>query len=124
MEKIDINNLKNSLQKELGNLESELKTVGHKNLENPSDWEPDAKGVDNDAVEEGDIAEAITEYESNTAVLKQLEMQYNDVKRALKKIEDKTYGVCEVGGEEIEATRLEANPAARTCTKHKDTKLE
>jgi len=36
----------------------------------------------------------------------------------LKKIEDGTYGICEVGGEEIPEDRLDANPSARTCIEH------
>lgn len=124
MKNINTDELKKRLEQELKTLEAELKTVGHKNPDNPRDWEPDAKDVDNEAVEDGDIAEGITEYESNTAVLKQLEAQYNDVKRALDKIKRGSYGVCEIGGEKIETERLDANPAARTCLAHKDAKIE
>ena len=41
-----------------------------------------------------------------------------DVERALLNIEGGTYGVCEVCNKAIEEERLEANPAARTCTVH------
>ena len=37
---------------------------------------------------------------------------------ALERIEKGTYGICEVGNEEIEEDRLNANPAARTCKAH------
>jgi RNA polymerase-binding transcription factor DksA len=50
-----------------------------------------------------------------------LEVRYNEIKSALKKIEESApgaYGLCEVGGEQIEEDRLEANPAARTCKAH------
>ena len=60
----------------------------------------------------------IEDYETNTAILKQLEIQLNDVKDALLKIEDGTYGQCEVNGHLIEEGRLRANPAARTCMEH------
>ena len=51
-----------------------------------------------------------------------LKVRYNDVKDALHKIETTGYGVCEVCGEKIEEDRLEANPAARTCKAHMNTK--
>ena len=57
-------------------------------------------------------------FENNTAVLKQLEIKLNDVKNALSKIENGTYGVCEVCGKNIEADRLEADSSAKTCKVH------
>ena len=38
--------------------------------------------------------------------------------RELKKIEEGSFGVCEINGDKIEEDRLLANPAARTCKKH------
>lgn len=122
MEKIDTNYFKKELEKELKTLEFELKTVGHKNPENSADWESDAKETDSEATEEGDVAEGIVEYESNTAILKQLETQYNEVKQALERIASGTYGICEISGETIEPERLKANPSARTCKKHMNEK--
>lgn len=116
--KIDTGIFKTKLEKELATLETELKSVGHKNPNNPKDWEASSGDVDVNASDSADIADNIESYESNTAILKPLEIQYNDVKLALDKIKKGTYGICEVGGEEIEAARLEANPAARTCVAH------
>ena len=65
-----------------------------------------------------DCQDKIEEYEENVAVVKELEMRYNDIKDALKKIMEGTYGFCEVSGEPIEVDRLEANQAARTCKAH------
>lgn len=98
-------------------LESELATVGHKNA-TPGDWEPGAGEIDTTATELDERADAIEQFEANAGILKELEIRYNDVKRALLKLEQGTYGVCEVGGEPIEEARLEANPSARTCEKH------
>ncbi|HYI60952.1 MAG TPA: TraR/DksA C4-type zinc finger protein [Acidimicrobiales bacterium] len=44
--------------------------------------------------------------------------QLEEVVRALGKIEAGTYGACEVGGEPIPLTRLEAVPTARSCIDH------
>lgn len=116
--KIDTTHFKVMLEKELKTLETELKSVGHINPSNPKDWEPSSGEVDVNASDSADIADNIESYESNTAILKPLERQYNDVKLALDKIEKGTYGICEVSGETIEIDRLEANPSARTSVAH------
>jgi RNA polymerase-binding transcription factor DksA len=115
---IDTTYFKDKLEKEFKTLEAELRSVGHRNPDNPKDWEPSSGEVDINASDAADIADNIESYESNTAILKPLEIQYNDVKLALDKIKNGTYGTCEIGGESIEKSRLEANPAARTCVAH------
>lgn len=120
---LDTEYFKKRLETELKSLEKDLATVGHKSTSNPKDWEPVSGDVDVNASDSADIADNIENYESNTAVLKPLEIQYNDVKRALDKIKKGTYGICEISGEPIEKERLEANPSARTSIKHKDAKL-
>lgn len=117
---IDTAYFKERLEKELKTLETELKSVGHINPDNPGDWEPSSGEVDVNASDVADIADNIENYESNTATLKQLEIQYNDVKLALEKIKNGTYGICEKTGEPIEIERLEANPSARTKIAHKN----
>lgn len=115
---LDLEHFKKLLQDELILVEKELKTVGRVNPDNPSDWEataPKADGVDADP---NVNADKIEEFESNTAILKELEIRYNDIKAALAEIESGEYGFCEVGQEEIEVERLEANPSARTCVNH------
>ena len=108
---------KSRLLEEKTNLEAELQTVGRKNPSNPADWEavPEETGQEAD---QADAADLIEGYESNTAILKDLEIRYNDVLGALSRIEQGTYGTCEVGGEQIEEDRLIADPAARTCKAH------
>lgn len=116
--RIDTKYFKAKLEKELETLETELKSVGHINPSNPKDWEPSSGDVDVNASDSADIADNIESYESNTAILKPLEKQYNDVKLALEKIKKGTYGICEISGEPIEKERLEANPSARTSIAH------
>lgn len=41
-----------------------------------------------------------------------------DVERALTKLDDGTYGACEVCGQPIAPARLEAMPATRYCVQH------
>lgn len=115
----DTNQYKIALSEELVNLENQLKTVGRKNPSNPNDWEA-VEGGDSTTpnAEDGDVAEALESFDNNNAVLDQLEMRLNDVKRALEKIESGEFGKCDVCGEKIEDERLEANHAAKTCKVH------
>ena len=114
--------LKEKLEKELAEVDSELKNIGRRNPDVPSngvtDWEAKPADFDTDTADESELGDRLEEYEENTAVLKNLEIRYNEIKVALHKIEDGKYGVCEVCGKEIEADRLEANPAAKTCKEH------
>lgn len=110
---------KNRLEEMKRDLESELATLG---IHNPDtdDWEADfgsdySSESDDNLI--GDQAEAA---EERIATLALLETRYRNIVRALTKIEMGTYGICEVSGEPIEADRLSANPAARTCQKHMD----
>jgi RNA polymerase-binding transcription factor DksA len=119
MEK-DTKHYKDLLVAEKENLEKELSTVGRKNPDNQKDWQATemAAGEDVDPADEDEVAEGISEYEDNSAILKQLEIRLNEVTNALEKIENGTYGICKVCGEKIEEDRLEANPAAPTCKLH------
>ncbi len=115
---IDIKYFKDKLIEELILVEKELNEVGRKNPDNKLDWEAEPASMGEDSADENETADKIEEYEENTAVLKDLEIRYNDIKDALAKIENGTYGVCEVGSEMIEEDRLLANQAARTCKQH------
>jgi DnaK suppressor protein len=114
----DIEIFKKKLEAELADLEKDLQSIGRRNPANPIDWEalPPQKIIDES--DQVDVADDIEGYEENTAILKQLEIRYNEVKNALERIKNGRFGFCEVGGEEIETDRLLANPAATTCKKH------
>lgn len=111
---------KSRLENELKVVEEELKTVGVQNPKNPSDWEAKETAMDvmTPMADENESADKIEEYTENRAINDTLEVRYNNIKRALAKIEDGTYGTCEISGDQIEEDRLEANPAARTCKEH------
>lgn len=116
---MDINLYKKKLEEELATLEKELSSLGTKKTDGMVDWEAKPADLTPDPADETELADSIEEFETNTAILKELEIRYNEVKDALARIEKGTYGVCEVGGEKIEEERLLANPAAKTCLKHK-----
>lgn len=115
----NIEHYKELLLAEKNRLLEELPSVGRVNPENPDDWQGtpgDAEQVDTE--DENSLADKFEEFEERSAVEVELESQLILVKNALEKIEKGTFGVCTVGGEEIEADRLEANPSAETCKKH------
>jgi len=117
-EQIDFDYFKEKLEREQERLLSELKTVGRINPDNPNDWEPVPTKTDGRQTDPNDMADDIEGYEGNTAILKQLEIELNEVKDAYSRIEKGIYGICEVSGEPIEKERLEAYPAAKTCKAH------
>ena len=116
--RMDTNKFKKQLEKELKLVEEEMGHVGRKNPSNPNDWEPVETDMSSDPSDENNVADEIESFEENRAILSKLETRFNDIKLALDKIKNGTYGKCEVGGEDIPEERLEANPSAKTCTKH------
>ena len=115
---IDVDYFRDKLKEELSLVEKELNNVGRKNPDNALDWEAKPADMNVDSADPNETADNMEEYEENTAVLKELEIRYNDIKDALVKIEKGTYGLCEICKAPIEEERLIANQAARTCKIH------
>ena len=118
MKKSDLQHFKEKLEEEKKLLLEELGGLGIEDPEN-HDWGVRSippKGADRaDANISADYNENFAE---RSSTLGELEIRFQNVNDALKKINDDNYGMCEVGVEPIEKDRLEANPAARTCKKH------
>ena len=106
------------LEKELVSVTEELKTLGVHNPANIHDWIATPEGTEVGEADENVSADHAEELEERTALLADLERRYNDTLRALEKIKNGAYGICEVSGHAIEPKRLDANPAARTCIEH------
>ena len=115
---MDTTKYRAALEAEKAKLEAELSTVGRPNPNNPKDWDAVREDRDDSKADENDNADALEDLVNDDAIVSQLEVQLADVNAALERIEAGTYGKCEVGGEDIEEDRLEANPAARTCKAH------
>jgi RNA polymerase-binding protein DksA len=62
-----------------------------------------------------DSAQVAAEQGENRALAGSLREQLDDVDRALAKLDDGTYGLCENCGQPISEARLEAMPATRYC---------
>jgi RNA polymerase-binding transcription factor DksA len=65
-----------------------------------------------------DSGQVAAEQGENKVLAGQLSNELDEVERALAKLDDGTYGSCEVCGEAISEARLEAKPAARFCITH------
>lgn len=117
MKKDRIKYFEAKLREDLAETEKDLSSVGRINPDNPKDWEPIPEKMDISSADENEVADSIESYEENSAILKQLEVKYNEIKEAIKRAEEGTYGKCEVCGKDIEEARLEASPEARTCRK-------
>jgi len=77
-------------------------------------------GSTRDQVDDGfaDSGQVAAEQGEAQALAAQLRAELDEIERALRKLDDGTYGVCEVCGNPIAPARLEAKPAARFCIEH------
>ncbi len=120
---MDTANYESMLKEELESLTVSLGELGIHNPHVKEDWIETSDRTDMPSADLNDVADRTEEYDTRTAELAALEKRWNDVRAALQKIEQGTYGVCEVSGEAIEEDRLMANPAARTCKAHMEEQL-
>lgn len=107
---------KAKLEEEKKILEVELSSIGKFDGET-GDWEavPDGEISSQEVLDEGDMADRASNYEERTSILNSLEKRLADINKALEKIENGGYGVCEICKAQIEEDRLEVNPSAKTC---------
>lgn len=109
---------KSQLESMLAELTVELSAIGIHDPRNPQDWVAVPEGMDVQEADTDLVADVVEEWDERQGLVATLEKRYNDITRALSKIESGTYGVCEISGEPIEEDRLMANPAARTNIAH------
>lgn len=62
-----------------------------------------------------DIGSEVFEREKDLSIAQRFDSELEDIEAALRKIEDGTYGTCEVCKKPIAPARLEAIPHARFC---------
>ena len=65
-----------------------------------------------------DVGSETHDRSRDLGLLEQIESELRDVEEALARLEDGTYGTCEVCGKPIPDERLEANPTARRDVEH------
>jgi RNA polymerase-binding protein DksA len=62
-----------------------------------------------------DVGTETFEREKDLSILERVDGQLMDVDHALRRLDDGTYGTCEVCGRDIDEDRLRARPATRFC---------
>jgi YteA family regulatory protein len=67
---------------------------------------------------QADLGTETFEREKDLSILEQVEAELADVEHALRRLDEGTYGTCEVCGQPIPEERLEAMPATRFCVEH------
>lgn len=111
----DLNDLRANLEAERDSLDEELAAHG-KPIR--GDWQGNASGLSGKEADPTDAADQIEELVTNVPLVEELEKRRREIDKALAKIENGTYGACEVCKEPIPMDRLEVNPAASTCVAH------
>jgi DnaK suppressor protein len=72
-------------------------------------------GVITGIPEETDLAQALSDRETTDLLVHLLDQNREQVERALQRVRDGAYGVCETCGRRIPPARLEFQPAATRC---------
>jgi DnaK suppressor protein len=114
MDKNFIEKIKKSLFEEKEKLEKKLNEIAIKSKDIKDDYNAIFPNIGN---EEGDNALEIEEFEENIGVENSLEISLQQIYRALKKIKENKFGICEKCGKKIEEKRLLIFPAAIICQK-------
>lgn len=110
---------KKLLEEEKGKIESEMGQMGQKSTHVPDDWETAPEEETGGGSDLADQADIIIDRENKAAIFADLEVRYDGILAALRRIERGTYGVCEECGVSIEEARLAADPSATTCVAHR-----
>ena len=108
---------KEKLMAEKINIEKQLSRFAKKDNEIEGNYKTPFPNLGEDL---DDNAEEITEYEQNISREHSLEEELILIDKALKKIENGSYGKCENCDEEIPWERLEIRPQAQVCIRCKE----
>ncbi len=107
--------LETGLHAELAALQEEL--ADHGKEVSDGEWVGDTESEGEEA-DGSDAADNLEELGTNVPLVADLQKRHKEIKAALRRIKDGSYGTCVECGEDIDLARLEANPAAATCIRH------
>lgn len=114
---LDKKKIKEKLEKERDVLLEQMKDMGKLNTET-GEWETIPEEQEFPESEENLKADRFEDFEARSSMMRTLEPRLANILKALKNLHKESFGKCEVCKKDIEMTRLEVNPAARTCKKH------
>ena len=115
MEKNIIEEFKGKLEEQRKSVQTQLETFASEDPNLKHNWE--AKFPNREDGDKDDEADEVQEYENMLSLEHSLELKLKDIKMALEKIGNGTYGICENCGKAISEERLMACPEAKTCLK-------
>jgi DnaK suppressor protein len=110
--------LETGLHAEMAAVEEELAEHGKEVGEGEEDQWMGSSESEGEEADSADAADNIEELATNVPLVANLQKRRKEIKAALRRIKDGSYGTCEECGEDIDLDRLEANPAAATCIRH------
>ena len=112
MEKDLLKKFEGLLLEEKRKLEEELGQLGKQNAHNPEHFDAEFPQLGD---KEDENASEVAEFSKNLTLERTLESSLKDVRKALDRINDGSYGTCKYCGKPIGDSRLEAMPATRFC---------
>ena len=87
-----------------------------KNLESASNISHVHESVSvQNCADENELASRLVEFEVNLLLKQRMVAKQKDAQKALERIANESYGICEACGEEIALPRLLANPTTLLC---------
>lgn len=114
---LDKKKIKDKLEKERDVLVDQMKDIGTLNTDT-GEWEAIPEAVERTEADQNDMADRFEDFEERSSMIRVLGGRLQNILKSLKGIGRESFGKCEVCKKDIEAARMEANPAARTCKKH------
>jgi len=115
MKEIFLEKIKNKLEKQKIKIEEQLESFAKKDKKLKGDWDTLYPRLNNNSLE--DEANEVEEYGNLLPIENTLEIELEKINKALEKIKDKKYGLCEECGKPISLARLEIYPQADYCKK-------
>jgi len=112
MDQKNLKKFEDLLLEEKKKLEEELGQFAKQNPHNSDAFNADFPDL---GEKEDENASEVAEYSKNLTLERTLEASYNDVKKALARIKDGTYGTCKYCGKDIGEKRLMARPTSTSC---------
>ena len=114
---MDKKKIKEKLEQERDELLEQMKNMGKLNPET-GEWETIPEEIQFPESDQNDMADRFEDFEARSSMMRTLEPRLNDILKAIKSLNNDSFGKCKICKHDIEVARLEANPAARTCKKH------
>ncbi len=108
--------IKERLESEATRLEKDLLTFTEKNIHSADDYQATYPDFGD---KEDENAGEVAAFGDRLSLERTLEKELRDIKEALKKIKDGSYGICRYCGQKISRERLLARPTSSACVECK-----